>query len=104
MSPGYAPPMFCWIRRMARPMLTLPGSDAPNRPAPEWIPACVATGPDTQTISAHGWVVAWAPQALTSGARIASVAVMSTGMADGLQPAITALAAIASTVASAMRG
>ena len=68
------------------------------------MPACLATGPETMSMRAQGCVVACAPHALTWGSSIASAAAISTGRAVALHPAMTALAATASTVAWAMRG
>ena len=49
-------------------------------------------------------VVVWSPWMLNSGSTIASTAAMSTGMYSGKHPAITALMAIFSTVATPPSG
>ena len=61
-------------------------------------------GPLTIMIGATGCVVAWIESRLKAGSERASIAVMITGMYSGLHPAMTALTAIRSTVASPCRG
>ena len=61
-------------------------------------------GPLTMMSGATGCVVAWIESRLKAGSARASMAVMTTGRYSGLQPAMTALTAIRSTVASPCRG
>ena len=68
------------------------------------MPICCAIGPCTISRGATGWVVAWIECRLKQGSSIASTAVTSTGMCSARQPAITALTAICSTVATPSRG
>jgi len=63
-----------------------------------------AIGPLTTSSVATGCVVAWTESRLNSGSASASMAASTTGKYSGRQPAITALAAIFSIVASPWRG
>ena len=76
----------------------------PKQPEPPWMPAARAGGPLTSTNTAQGWVVALMPSRLNGGCAIASTAASTTGKCCGRQPAMTALIAIACTVASPCRG
>ena len=61
-------------------------------------------GPFTTISGATGWVVACTESRLKSGSASASMAARTTGKYSGRQPAMTALAAMRSTVASPWRG
>ena len=64
------------------------------------MPISSAYGPLTTTVGPAGYVVATRPCSANSGAHAASTAASTTGSAAGGQPAITALIATFSTVAS----
>src|SRR5437763_1351220 len=68
------------------------------------MPSSRAIGPLTTMSGATGCVVACTESRLKSGSASASIAARITGRYSGWQPAITALAAIFSTVASPCRG
>ena len=68
------------------------------------MPISFAIGPLTMISGATGCVVAWIESRLNAGSASASTAVRMTGRYSGRQPAITALIAMRSTVASPWRG
>src|SRR5215831_745807 len=68
------------------------------------MPSADATGPLTITSTAHGWVVVWTAYRLNGSCATARIAASTTGACSGRQPAITALTATFSTVASAHVG
>src|SRR5437660_10292401 len=68
------------------------------------MPRSPATGPLTTTSTAHGCVVVWTAYRLNGSCAAARIAASTTGRCSGRQPAITALTATFSTVASAHVG
>jgi len=68
------------------------------------MPISRAIGPLTMIRGVTGCVVAWIESRLKAGSASDSTAVSRTGRYSGRQPAITALIAIRSTVASPCRG
>ena len=68
------------------------------------MPISFAIGPLTMISGATGCVVAWIESRLNRGSASASTAVMTTGRYSGRQPAMIALIAMRSIVASPWRG
>src|SRR5688572_21558841 len=68
------------------------------------MPSSAATGPLTISTGEQGWVVDCTANRLKAGSSTASTAVSTTGKYSGAQPAITALMARTSTVATPWRG
>src|SRR5580704_17835618 len=98
--PGYESPTFIMISRSARPIdtFTCEMEPGPSAQTPWFMPISSAIGPDTSTIGAWGPVNIAHVRNPIDGSRMHSIMAMMTGMASGLQPAITALAAIFRTV------
>src|SRR5712692_435796 len=101
---GRPPPTFIRTSRIARPIVTLARKPWPKALYPALSPISRAIGPLTTRSGATGWVVAWMASRLNSGWASASMPARITGRYSGRQPAITALAAMRSTVASPCRG
>ena len=98
--PGYEWPTFIMIKRSVRPMATFTCDTDPGPSAhtPEFIPIASAIGPLTITIGACGPVdIAKVRKPMVSSSTHSAIARI-TGIAFGAAPAITALAAIFSTV------
>ncbi len=99
-SRGWAPPRFQVTSRIARPIARFARAPPPlkidSRVA---IARSVTARPDTMTSGQQGCVVVTIPARLKRGSSIMSSAVSTTGKCSGRQPAMTALAATASTVA-----
>ncbi|OYU18701.1 MAG: hypothetical protein CFE34_09050 [Rhodobacteraceae bacterium PARR1] len=102
--PGTPPPMFVSTSRRARPMVAFALVPWPNTLVPLFRPIACRIGPWTNTTGATGWVVAWIAARLNAGLAMPLSAASSTGMYAGRHPAITALMATFSTVATAPLG
>ena len=96
--------MFNKISLIALPMVAFARQHGPKAPDLLLISNCLAIGPLTIMRGATGWVVGCIPTSPNRSSDIASIAVMIIGMYSGRQPAITALMAIFSTVASPHKG
>ena len=77
---------------------TLETEPGPSAQTPLFMPIRSATGPLTMTMGAWGPVDMAKVRRPMAGSRMHSAMASTTGMASGLQPAITAFAAIFSTV------
>ena len=91
-------------RRSARPIAALAGQPGPSAPHPALTPIRAATGPLTTSSGATFSSVVCTPRRLNAGSRMACTAASTTGKYGGSQPAITALAATFSTVATPPSG
>ena len=103
-SPGKAPPRFLSMSRIARPTVAFAGLPSPRQLIPMLKRPSCATAPLTITQIPTGFVVGCRADKLNWGSAIASVAAMMIGKSLGLQPAMTALTAINSIVASPYPG
>src|SRR5262245_10705608 len=92
------------VRRRARPMVALAVQPGPRAPQPALTPSCRAAGPLTMRSGATLSSVVCTPRRLNAGSRMACTAASTTGKCSGRQPAITALAAIFSTLATPPSG
>ena len=90
--------------RTARPMAALARQPGPRAPTPALTPSRTASGPLTISSGATFSSVVCTPRMLKAGSSTASTAARTTGKCWGRQPAMTALAAIFSTVASPRSG
>ena len=97
--PGRAPPTFWSVSLSARPMAALARVPCPKTLPPALMPRRPAIGPLTMMSGEQGWVVVCTACKLKDGSATASTAASTTGRCSGSAPAITALAAMASTVA-----
>ena len=102
--PVDAPPTLRTTSRNARPMVALARLPAPKAPSFIFMPIFSRIGPLMIITGAAPMVVAVTPWMLNASVQAASTAAMMTGKYSGLHPAITALIAIFSTVASPMFG
>jgi hypothetical protein len=96
--------MFNKINLMARPIVALARQQGPNAPDLLFIFSFLAIGPLTIMSGATGCVVGCISASRNFSSAIASIAAIITGMYSGRQPAMTALIAIFSTVASPQHG
>ena len=87
-------------RRTARPIAALACQPGPSAPQPALMPSRRRRGPLTIRSGATFSSVVCTPRRLKAGSSIASTAASTTGKYSGRQPAITALAATFSTVAT----
>ena len=99
-SAGRAPPRLVMISRRARPIVALARQPEPNTPVAQLMSSCCRTGPLTMNNGVAVCVVPCTPCRLTCSAHIACTPATTTGRYSGLQPAITALMAIFSSVAA----
>ena len=88
---------------MARPMVALARLPGPNRLLRELMFSSRTTGPWTMVRMPEPPMLEDGPTRLKTGSSMASVAVITTGMYSGRQPAMTALAATLPTVISRRR-
>ena len=102
-TPGMAAHAFISINRMARPMVALARFPGPNRLFRELMFSSLVIGPFTMDKMAAPPMLDDGPTRLNTGSNMASVAVKTTGMYSGRQPAITAFAATLPTVISRRR-
>ena len=102
--PGKAPPRFINISLTALPRVALLRHPGPKAPDLLLISNFLAIGPLTIIKGATGCVVGCMPIISTGFSHIAATAAINTGIYSGRQPAITALIAIFSTVASPQLG
>ena len=103
-GPGVAPPKVCIISRSERPIVALACVPGPKQPMPQLTPTSRRMGPLIMTTGADGFVVVATPFMLNGSSRTASTIASTMGKYSGLHPAITALMATFSTVASALSG
>ena len=96
--------MFINISLMALPMVALLRHPGPKAPDLLLIFSFLTIGPLIIKSGATGWVVGCKLLRLICGSHIAATAVMTRDIYSGRQPAITALMAIFSTVASPQPG
>ena len=88
----------------ARPMVRLARLPWPMALPPAFMPMALVPGPLQMMTGPTGMVVASTPWMLNSSVQMASTAAITQGRYSGLQPAITALMAIFSTVTSTRSG
>src|SRR5688572_25421069 len=96
--------MLSSIRPSARPIVALACQPWPKQFEPQLTLSSLRIGPLIMTIGAQECVVASVPCRLKSGSSTLRNAAVTTGKYSGLQPAITALAAIAWIVGTIWRG
>lgn len=70
-APGQPPPTLFMTRRTARPMAAFACQPGPSAPKPAFMPAALATGPQTTRSGATFSSVVWTPRRLKAGSAIA---------------------------------
>src|SRR5262249_58002451 len=99
-APPYPPPILFIASLSARPMVALARQPGPSAPKLALISSSAAARPLTISRGVTFSSVVWTPRRLKTGSTIASTAAITSNRCSGRHPAITALTAIFSTVAT----